>query len=733
MEKYLKPRKRKDSASSCDQDSDLEEPASKIIALQSESSQADSSSSTCTTSSSSCKMRSYKGKLYYDPKWKRLYPWMEYDSFLKGMVCSVCTSFGKVPVQAKGAWVTRPVCNWVKATSLLAKHGKADWHKAALEKQKLSLLADKHGGVVEQIISASEEDKLHNRDFIKKLIRSLYFLVKQHIPHTTTFEGLITLQIENDDIKLRNHRDNSPRNATYESYATVLDLLSSISKVLERALLSSSSVYFSLMADESTDVSSKEELSICARWEQGGKTVEHFLGIMTAKETTAQAISTYLCDFLESKSINMTKMRGIGFDGANTMSGKRSGVQKRLRLHSPSAVYVHCRCHQLQLATLNAADQHRDVKRVVGTLLTIWKAFYYSPKKAEKLLEIQAVLNAPELKMVKPSDTRWLSRERAVRAVRRSLPALVTTFEEIYSKTGDAEAHGLATLLTKYNTVACIYMLSDVLHIVAKLQGSLQGKEVDLASVPGMVESTLNRLKELKEDTNTTTWFKEHSAVFTDNMQLGDRNINITDTMKTQFVQKVYRPYIESVINNIQSRIEKTDLISSMAVFDPKHLPNESELSDYGTEKIKILSAWYGSVQDVQFDGQKGSSEPDIDPEDTESEWKLFRQLMHLHHKKSSLQQVLSALLTNTSLASTFPNLAKLAAILIVLPVTTATVERTFSSMKLIKTRLRNRMGESTLEHTMRICIEGPDRLSNETLEEVIDHYKHSKQRRIML
>ena len=62
-----------------------------------------------------------------------------------------------------------------------------------------------------------------------------------------------------------------------------------------------------------------------------------------------------------------------------------------------------------------------------------------------------------------------------------------------------------------------------------------------------------------------------------------------------------------------------------MAVFDPKHLPDdksidsrvfystiydESKLSDYGTVKIKILSAWYGSVQDVQFDGQTGSSEP---------------------------------------------------------------------------------------------------------------------------
>ena len=76
--------------------------------------------------------------------------------------------------------------------------------------------------------------------------------------------------------------------------------------------------------------------------------------------------------------------------------------------------------------------------------------------------------------MIKPSDTSWLARERAVRAVRQSLPALVNTFEEIYEETEDAEVHGIASLSTKYNTVTCIYMVSDLLHTVAKLQGSLQ-------------------------------------------------------------------------------------------------------------------------------------------------------------------------------------------------------------------------------------------------------------------
>lgn len=62
----------------------------------------------------------------------------------------------------------------------------------------------------------------------------------------------------------------------------------------------------------------------------------------------------------------------------------------------------------LQLAAVNAAEepQAAEVKRVLGTVLTIWKAFYHSPKKAEKLKEIQAGLQCPEVKMKKASDTR---------------------------------------------------------------------------------------------------------------------------------------------------------------------------------------------------------------------------------------------------------------------------------------------------------------------------------------
>ena len=132
-------------------------------------------------------------------------------------------------------------------------------------------------------------------------------------------------------------------------------------------------------------------------------------------------------------------------------------------------------------------------------------------------------------------------------------------------------------------------MLSDVLHTVAKLQGSVQTKEIDLASVPEMVESTIKRLRELKNHTSSSTWFKDHSLVFTDAVQLGERNIAVTDEEKAASVEKVYHPYLQCVIDHINGRMESTELISFMSVFEPRHLPDEEDLSNYSMEKMKAL------------------------------------------------------------------------------------------------------------------------------------------------
>ena len=78
----------------------------------------------------------------------------------------------------------------------------------------------------------------------------------------------------------------------------------------------------------------------------------------------------------------------------------------------------------------------------------------------------------------------------------------------------------------------------------------------------------------------------------------------------------------------------------------------------------------------MKFQDEIGHSRPDVDVEQTQAEWKIFRKIMFVKFKNETGATVLRKLLTNDTLSAGFPNLKKLASIALVLPVTTATVER---------------------------------------------------------
>lgn len=59
------------------------------------------------------------------------------------------------------------------------------------------------------------------------------------------------------------------------------------------------------------------------------------LGLVHVREVNAEALTKYLLAFLNDKGISL---HGLGFDGTNTMSGERSGVQKRMRCLVPSVL-----------------------------------------------------------------------------------------------------------------------------------------------------------------------------------------------------------------------------------------------------------------------------------------------------------------------------------------------------------------------------------------------------------
>ncbi|KAI6658236.1 Zinc finger protein [Oopsacas minuta] len=202
---------------------------------------------------------------------------------------------------------------------------------------------------------------------------------------------------------------------------------------LERTQIQSlrSSPCFSILADECQDIFTQEELSICCRWIVDGYPEEHFVDILHVKDVDAASITQALTTFIEVNNLDYRRLVGQGYDGAATFSGCTNGVQRRIRTQSAHVVYIHCACHRLQLASIQAAEPITVINKMFGTMTSLWKLFYYSPKKAEALKVVQSVLNLPELKVVKPSSTRWLSHERCLSAIRKDLPALIITLQQL--------------------------------------------------------------------------------------------------------------------------------------------------------------------------------------------------------------------------------------------------------------------------------------------------------------
>ena len=51
------------------------------------------------------------------------------------------------------------------------------------------------------------------------------------------------------------------------------------------------------------------------------------------------------------KNLQVGRIVRLGFDGAATFSGRRTGVQARIKKHTPHALFVHCHCHLLHCRT----------------------------------------------------------------------------------------------------------------------------------------------------------------------------------------------------------------------------------------------------------------------------------------------------------------------------------------------------------------------------------------------
>ena len=152
----------------------------------------------------------------------------------------------------------------------------------------------------------------------------------------------------------------------------VMEFVNAIRTWVEESLLKRlHKALFSIMADECTDVTAIEELTICCRWVESGVPEEHFIEILPMKKANWKYLF-YISGLLQGKEHSSWKrVIGMGFDGAVTLSGDKTRVQRRLDELSPHVLFVHYRWHVLQLVSVQAANATPDIKHVYTILMNM--------------------------------------------------------------------------------------------------------------------------------------------------------------------------------------------------------------------------------------------------------------------------------------------------------------------------------------------------------------------------
>ena len=140
-------------------------------------------------------------------------------------------------------------------------------HIQSCEAEMAAARALQEGSIVQQLQKIGDEEKSNNRLAIIALIRSTHFLVCRHIAHTANFDELVDLVVSCGAEDLRRFLEKAGKNASYTSKVAVVEFVEAISVWAEESLLKRlrQASNFSIMADECTDVTTIEELSIFQR------------------------------------------------------------------------------------------------------------------------------------------------------------------------------------------------------------------------------------------------------------------------------------------------------------------------------------------------------------------------------------------------------------------------------------------------------------------------------------
>ena len=340
---------------------------------------------------------------------------------------------------------------------------------------------------------------------------------------------------------------------------------------------------------------------------------------------------------------------------------------------------------------------------------------------------MQKIFDDPHIQLKKIFEVRWLSFHSAVDSMRRTMVSVMATLEADAAE-GDPSVSGLLKTMRSYNFICLTNLFTDVLGIITKLSKLFQKEVLDFSVIQPSISNSIEALLQLKhhDGLHLITCKQEICGNMYHNQPIENSSAQqrTFESAKSQFIQ--------AVVDNMRSQFTDIGVLSACQIFDPQNLPkNPTDLVSYGNTQLDVLLKHYSPkvpATTVSASSSVTDTQPLINPEECRSEFVLFKQFMFRTFPNKCYPELIKEV--TTKYGDLFPQMSKLLSIIAVIPVSSASCERGFSTANRIKNRLRNRLKVTSVNRLMCISIEGPN-ISQFRFDKALNNFKNMKMRRI--
>ncbi|XP_075645560.1 uncharacterized protein LOC142616631 [Castanea sativa] len=429
------------------------------------------------------------------------------------------------------SFVTEGFRNWKKKEKLQNHVGD---HNSAhnIAQRKCEALLNQRQSIQTVINKQSDVEKREYRTRLNASVDCICFLLRQRLAfrgHDESkdsnnqgnfFELLRFLANHNEEIDKavlenapENHQMTSPNIQKEIANVAAVETINAIIKDIGDSL-------FAIIVDESHDMSTKEQMAIALRYvDKLGHVNERFLSITHVNNTSAVTLKSAIEEVFNKHSLSISRLRGQGYDGANNMRGELNGLKTLILKDNPSAYYVHCFAHQLQLTLVAVAKNHIQIATFFNLVAKVFNIVGASCKRHDILREkrnaevIEALKNNEistgrglnqEMSLKRPGDTRWSSHYGALVNIIHMFSSVIDVIETIIEDGLDsdqrAEANILIGLLQTFEFVFDLHLMKGVLGISNELSQALQRKDQDIVNAMKLVDISKQRLQVMRDD-----------------------------------------------------------------------------------------------------------------------------------------------------------------------------------------------------------------------------------------